>query len=309
MIVENIENTVVPQMDFTQNKMVSYTQFTMWSECPHKWKLAYIDKHKSPPNIHLAFGTAIHESIQEYFELMYNKSIKSADEFNIHSDFQERLLKIYGDYKEEFGNIATKEEIIEFVNDGLEIIDFFIQRRQMYFSKKGTKLLGIEMPILTPPHEKYPNVLLYGKLDMVFYDEDLKKVTIWDIKTSTRGWTKWDKENKLKMSQMVIYKKYFAEQYNIPIDSIDCKYFILKRKIPKDPMYPAMASRIQTFEPSSGKVTVNRVTKQLLEFIEDCFDENYMYRMKEYTKLPSEKNCKWCPFNDQPELCNKKNPN
>jgi hypothetical protein len=308
MIVENIENTVVPQMDFTQNKMVSYTQFTMWSECPHKWKLAYIDKHKSPPNIYLAFGTAIHESIQEYFELMYNKSIKSADEFNIHSDFQERLLNIYSEYKKEFGNISTKEEIIEFVNDGLEIIDFFIQRRQMYFSKKGTKLLGIEMPILTPPHEKYPNVMLYGKLDMVFYDEDLKKVTIWDIKTSTRGWTKWDKENKLKMSQMVIYKKYFAEQYNIPVDSIDCKYFILKRKIPKDPMYPAMASRIQTFEPSSGKVTMNRVSKQLLEFIEDCFDENHMYRMKEYTKLPSEKNCKWCPFNDRPDLCNKENP-
>lgn len=30
--------------------------------------------------------------------------------------------------------------------------------------------------------------MLYGKLDLVFYDEDLQKVTIWDIKTSTRGW-------------------------------------------------------------------------------------------------------------------------
>jgi hypothetical protein len=308
MIIENVQNTVVPKMDFTKDKMVSYTQFTMWSECPHKWKLTYIDKHKSSPNIHLVFGTAMHESIQEYFELMYNKSIKAADEFDIHKNFQEKFIKIYSDYKNEFGNVSTKDEMIEFVNDGLDIIDFFIQRRQMYFSKNETKLLGIEMPILIPPHEKYPNVMLYGKLDIVFYNEVLKKVTIWDIKTSTRGWTKWDKEDKLKTSQMIIYKKYFAEQYNIPIDSIDCKYFILKRKVPQDPMYPAMASRIQTFEPSSGKVTVNRVTKQLLEFIEDCFDENHMYRMKEYNKLPSEKNCKWCPFNDKPDLCNKKNP-
>ena len=104
---------------------------------------------------------------------------------------------------------------------------------------------------------------------------------------------------------MVLYKRYFAEQYNIPVESIDCKYFIVKRKIPKDPKYPAMASRIQTFEPSSGKTTMNRVTKQLHAFIEDCF-ENDMYKQKEYTKLPSDKNCRWCPFKDKPELCDKK---
>lgn len=305
MILENIEKTIVPEMDWDKYKMISYTQFSAWSECPHRWRLMYIDKHRQPPNIHLAFGTAMHETLQEYLDLMYNKSIKAADEFAIYEDFQERFMKMYGDYKEQIGNnFTTKKELTEFVNDGLNIIDFFIQRRQMYFSKRGTKLLGVEMPILIPPHKKYPNIMLYGKLDLVFYDEDLKKVEIWDIKTSTRGWTKWDKENKIKTAQMVLYKRYFADQYNIPVDSIDCKYFIVKRKIPKDPMYPAMASRIQTFEPSSGKVTMNRVSRQLLDFIEDCF-ENDMYKMKEYTKLPSEKNCKWCPFNDQPDLCNK----
>lgn len=306
MILENVKNTVVPEMDWDKYKMVSYTQFSAWSECPHKWKLMYIDKMRQPPNIHLAFGSAMHETLQEYLDLMYNKSIKAADEFPIYEDFQERFMKMYGEYKEQLGeNFSTKKEIIEFVNDGLNILEFFIQRRQMYFSKRGTKLLGVEMPILTPPHEEHPNIMLYGKLDLVFYDEDLKKVEIWDIKTSTRGWTKWDKENKIKLAQMVLYKKYFAEQYNIPVDSIDCKYFIVKRKIPKDPKYPAMASRIQTFEPASGKVTMNRVSRQLHEFIEDCF-EGDTYRMKEYTKNPSDKNCRWCPFNDKPDLCNKK---
>ena len=265
----------------------------------------YIDKLKQPPNIHLAFGSAMHESLQEYFELMYNKSIKQADDFNIHEDFQQRFMKMYRDYKEQIGeNFSTKKEIMEFVNDGLNIIDFFLQRRQMYFSKRGTRLLGIEMPILTPPHKEHPNIMLYGKLDLVFYDEDLQKVTIWDIKTSTRGWGKWDKENKIKMAQMVLYKKYFAEQYNVPVDSIDCKYFIVKRKVPKDPKYPAMASRIQTYEPSSGKTTMNRVSKHLYEFIDDCFKDD-TYQMKEYTKNPSDKNCRWCPFKDKPELCDK----
>ena len=305
MIIENIQNTVVPKMDYEKYKMVSYTQLSLWLECPHKWKLMYIDKLKQPPNIHLAFGSAMHESLQEYFELMYNKSIKQADEFNIHEDFQQRFMKMYKDYKEQIGeNFSTKKEIMEFVNDGLNIIDFFLQRRQMYFSKRGTRLLGIEMPILTPPHKKHPNIMLYGKLDLVFYDEDLQKITIWDIKTSTRGWGKWDKENKIKMAQMVLYKKYFAEQYNVPVNSIDCKYFIVKRKVPKNPKYPAMASRIQTYEPSSGKVTMNRVSKHLHEFIDDCFEDN-MYQTKDYTKNPSDKNCRWCPFKDKPELCDK----
>jgi hypothetical protein len=305
MILENINNTVVPEMDWEKYKMVSYTQFSAWSECPHRWKLMYIDKLKQPPNIHLAFGSAMHETLQEYLDLMYNKSIKAADEFPIYEDFQERFMKMYGDYKEQIGdNFATKKDLMEFVNDGLNIIEFFLQRRQMHFSKRGTKLLGVEMPILTPPHGEHPNIMLYGKLDLVFYDEDLQKVSIWDIKTSTKGWTKWDKENKIKTAQMVLYKRYFAEQYNIPVESIDCKYFIVKRKIPKDPKYPAMASRIQTFEPSSGKTTMNRVTKQLHAFIDDCF-ENDMYKVKEYTKNPSDKTCRWCPFNDKPDLCNK----
>ena len=305
MILENVQNTVVPEMDWDKYKMVSYTQFSAWSECPHKWKLMYIDKMRQPPNIHLAFGSAMHETLQEYLDLMYNKSIKAADEFPIYEDFQERFMKMYGDYKEQIGdNFATKKDLTEFVNDGLNIIEFFLQRRQMHFSKRGTRLLGVEMPILTPPYEKHPNIMLYGKLDLVFYDEDLQKVSIWDIKTSTKGWTKWDKENKIKTAQMVLYKRYFAEQYNVPVESIDCKYFIVKRKIPKNPKYPAMASRIQTFEPSSGKTTMNRVTRQLHEFIDDCF-ENDMYKQKEYTKLPSDKNCRWCPFNDKPEHCDK----
>ena len=305
MILENVQNTVVPEMDWDKYKMVSYTQFSAWSECPHKWKLMYIDKMRQPPNIHLAFGSAMHETLQEYLDLMYNKSIKAADEFPIYEDFQERFMKMYGDYKEQIGdNFATKKDLTEFVNDGLNIIEFFLQRRQMHFSKRGTRLLGVEMPILTPPYEKHPNIMLYGKLDLVFYDEDLQKVSIWDIKTSTKGWTKWDKENKIKTAQMVLYKRYFAEQYNVPVESIDCKYFIVKRKIPKNPKYPAMASRIQTFEPSSGKTTMNRVTRQLHEFIDDCF-ENDMYKQKEYTKLPSDKNCRWCPFKDKPEHCDK----
>jgi hypothetical protein len=47
---------------------VSYSQFSMWSSCPLKWKLCYIDKYKlGGPSIHTCFGTSFHETIQWYF--------------------------------------------------------------------------------------------------------------------------------------------------------------------------------------------------------------------------------------------------
>jgi len=298
-IIKNVQNTQVPAMDWTSAKNISYTQLSLWSECPHKWKMMYIDKMKQPPSIYLSFGSAMHETLQEYMELMYNKSQQAADEFDAQADFQKRFLTLYKADVDKVGeNFATKEQLIEFTNDGLEIIDFFLKYRQDHFHKHGWKLLGIEMPVLVAPHEDYPNVLLMGKLDLVMFDETTHRVVIWDIKTSTRGWTKWDKENKLKTSQMVIYKKYFAEQYNVPVDNIDVRYFIVKRKIPDNPKYPIMKSRIQKFEPSSGKVTQNKMVKNVRAFIEDVFvEKTHIYNTdKTYEKLASKKSCKWCPF-------------
>ena len=74
-IIENINKTVVPEMNWAYQKNVSYTQFSTWMECPHRWKEQYIDKIKQPPSIYLSFGTAMHETLQEYMELMYNKKL------------------------------------------------------------------------------------------------------------------------------------------------------------------------------------------------------------------------------------------
>jgi len=242
----------------------------------------------------------MHETLQEYMELMYNKGQQHADEFDAHKHFQEGFLGLYKGDVEKVGGVhfATQKELIEFTNDGLEIIDFFLKYRQDHFHKHGWKLLGIEMPVLLAPHEDYPNVKLMGKLDLVMFDETMHRVVIWDIKTSTRGWTKYDKNNKIKTSQMVMYKKYFAEQYNVPVDNIDVRYFIVKRKIPDNPKYPIMKSRIQKFEPSSGKTTQNKMVKNMRAFIEDVFiDGSHMYDTDNIdTILAKTDKCKskWC---------------
>ena len=97
---------------------------------------------------------------------------------------------------------------------------------------------------------------------------------------------------------MVMYKKYFAEQYNIPVESVDVKYFIVKRKVPENPKYAVMKSRIQKFEPSSGKVSQNKMVKNMRSFIEDVFiNGSHMYDTDKIdTILAKTEKCKskWC---------------
>ena len=125
-------------MDWENDKLVSWTQFSNWMECPHRWYLMWQEGHKQPPTIHLTFGTALHETLQEYLERMYNQSIKSADEFDMIQDFQERMVKLYDETHKKMGDhYSNREEILEFIEDGFAIIDFFEKYRQSHFSKSG----------------------------------------------------------------------------------------------------------------------------------------------------------------------------
>jgi hypothetical protein len=48
----------------------------------------------------MTFGTAIHETMQNYLEVMYNKNTAVADRINIEEYFEERLRAVYKeDYK------------------------------------------------------------------------------------------------------------------------------------------------------------------------------------------------------------------
>ena len=46
--------------------------------------------------------------------------------------------------------------------------------------------------------------------------------------------------------------------------------------------------------------------KRLSEFIEDGFDGEGKHIQKEYTKIASAKNCKWCEFKNKPDICDRK---
>jgi hypothetical protein len=132
------------------------------------------------------------------------------------------------------------------------------------------------------------------------YHEPTETFKIIDIKTSTRGWNDKVKKDEDKQFQLILYKKFFAEQFNIPVSNIDVEFFILKRKVYDHPDY--VIPRIQTFTPASGKVKLNKADKALNSFIGEVFDKKG-YKDKDYIPTPSKWNCTFCPFKDNEELC------
>ncbi len=204
----------------------------MYRSCPKKWALQYRDGHyTSESSIHMTFGTAIHETIQNYLDVMYAKSGAEADRIDIESYFQDRLSEVYksGYESNQKVHFSTPEELREFYDDGLEIIKFFKKKKGGYFDKKGWHLVGCEIPIQLPPHPDYKNIIYKGYLDLVLYHEPTNTFKIIDIKTSTRGWNDKNKKDEIKQFQLILYKQYFSQIFNVPVDNIEIEFFIVKR--------------------------------------------------------------------------------
>lgn len=305
-VVSNIFNFPTYE-EKKEHSKVSYSQYTMWANCPKQWKLTYMDGHKKDESsIHLIFGTAMHEVVQDWLKVIYNDSVKSAEEMDLNTMLRDNMAKEYKKAMAIYGvKFTSREEMNEFYQDGVEILNFLQKKRGEYFSTRHYKLVGVELPIYYPT-ETNENVMMKGFLDLVFEDVTMNRMVIFDIKTSTNGWNKYQKADKTKTAQLVLYKKFFSKQYGYPIDNIQVKYFILKRKLYEEVMFAQ--SRIQEFEPAAGSVTLKQIGNNFESFVKSAFNDDGSYRTDgvfEATAGDKNKNCKYCPFKDNHDLCAK----
>ena len=297
-----IKNHTPPEINYSFQRSVSYSQFSIYNTCPHQWYLSYIEnKNPYQATIHTVFGTAFHETLQKYIDVMYNESGAAADRLDLETLFTERFREVYSaEYEKTKEHFSNAQEMREFFDDGVAILKWIKARRNKLFTIRKVKLLGIEMPLLVGLTK---NVYLKGYIDFILYDEDSQKVYIYDIKTSTRGWGEREKKDDNKLAQILLYKEYFGRQFGFDVDRIEVEYFIVKRKIWEKSEFAI--PRVQSFKPASGKTKRKQAVENLNNFIKDCFDESGKPQIKSYLKNIGESSCKWCPYADKPELCNK----
>jgi hypothetical protein len=275
---------------------VSFSQYSMWSGCPLQYKLSYIDGlSESTSNIHSVFGSAMHETLQEYLSRCLRISKSQADKnMNTKEFLKEKMREFFVKESNDGADpICSKEELVEFLEDGYLILDYFQKSKNFnnFFSLKDDELVAIEQPINTKILE---NVNFMGFIDFIVRSKKTGRYRITDFKTSTKGWSKYQKSDPIKNSQILLYKKFYAELIDISPDIIDVEFIILKRKVAE--VEDFTIPRISRHVPASGKPSINKAWKGFSEFVESVFDSEGKYRTDvEYPKKPS-KLCPWCEF-------------
>lgn len=289
--VEEVENA----------KRISFSQLLDYLTCHHRWDLLHRQKvMKSIPNINLIFGTAMHEVIQEWLQVIYTVSAAAAEEMPLSNMLSEKLYNLYKEEKVKYGeHFSTPEELSEYYEDGVRILEYLVKKRSMYFSTKQVYLAGIETLLY---QELKPGFYFKGFVDLILYDEKEDKWIIIDIKTSKSGWNSYTKSDENKISQVLLYKEFFSRQFNIPVEKIEVKYFIIKRKVMEEAEYEVMKRRVQEFEPPAGTAKRKKALSNIEEFVQNVLSEDGEYIDKPYLPASNAKSCKFCIFKDS-EYC------
>ena len=273
---------------------VSYSQYGMYSSCQEQFKLNYIDKLGiSNANIHLIFGSAMHEVIQHFLDVMYNVTKKQALQLNLEQMLKDKLVEHFNKENEKMEDgvyPCTKEELGEFFEDGKAILTYFRNKLDKLYSKSGFELVAIEQVLNA---EVKPGVHFIGFIDILLKDKTTDEYIIIDLKTSTRGWNKYQKNDKIKTSQMLLYKKFYSDKYDIPLDKIKVEYQILKRKLYENVDFPI--PRISKFVPANGKPSINNAWKGFTNFVDSVYAEGGEI-IQEVFPPNKGKQCDWCEF-------------
>ena len=273
---------------------ISYSSISTFNKCPKLWEMQYL-RGEIPfkQNIYTCFGTAMHETVQTWLEVMYHDKVKNAKELDKHKLLYENMIKSYKQGKAQNGHehFSTQDELTKFWIEGKHILDFLEKKRGGYFSTKNMQLAGIETLLY---QEIRPGVMFKGLVDLVFYHPNTDRWTIMDIKTSTTGWRDAQKKNPNLTAQVILYREFFAKQFGIDKDKIDVEFFILKRRVPAEAEFASMQKRVQQFSPSSGPRKTKEVINSMNKMISEVLDEDGNFIDKDYKCGSPFGKCKDC---------------
>jgi len=262
-----------------------------------------VDGHKlDEGSIHTIFGTAMHEVIQEWLDILMNKSETMANSLdldeNLKSKFHEHFKSAIKEVDGQKVFPSDRKTLEEFYHQGTEILSYVQKHQKKLFPTQNTKLVGIEYPIDV---EVRPGVKYVGFVDIVTKNEKTGLITLYDLKTSRAGWTQAQKSDKTKISQLLLYKKFISDLFGVDPIQVRVEYVILKRMISENSPYPI--PRVSPFEPPHGKPSVNKAWTDFEAFLNDCFDGEGNYKTDTIKHKASKSNCKYCVFRERKDLC------
>jgi len=245
---------------------ISYSELKIFTECPYKWKLQYVDGLKGfTGNIYTAFGTAIHavceqsalgnlipEDYAEYFDIAFLEELKELDE--------KPTNKLIKEFREQSRSIFHK---------------VFPALQELF---PGYEVYSSEEDLYEPISELKFDRFLKGFIDLVVKTPD-GKYHILDWKTCSWGWDTRKKADKIINYQLTLYKVFWAKKHNIPLEMVETHFGLLKRTAKKN--------NTEIFRVTSGPKKV----KNALTFLEKA-----VINITRNVSIKNRLSCKNCAF-------------
>lgn len=205
-------------------KHISYSALAAFQCCPYKYKLLYEDRIRQPGNLFFAFGTAIHAVCEG--QLL--ETTLSEDERKGTSEWMAFFQKIFvKEIKENLspGNFTQDEKkfALELTNQGKGLVGYVLPELIKKFGK--FELVNAEEKL----YEKIEghDFKFKGFIDLIIKTEDGKHHVL-DYKTCVY-WDPKKRRDTMTLYQLVLYKYFYAQKYNISMEDIETHFVLLKR--------------------------------------------------------------------------------
>lgn len=272
---------------------ISFSEYSTFQQCPHKWFLNYVLKIPGDTNEELLFGSSIHDTIET---LLIDKILsKMAGNMTVvESVFKDNLKQqimsitdLVTLKKMQEGWVAPT--FIKQANGLFKELNIMNRFKEYTVEDVEIKLDG--MPII----ELEDATLVYkGFIDLVLKHKETGRYLIIDWKTSRKKWDIKAKEADDNFyTQLKLYRHFYSLKKGIPLDMIDLAFYNLPRE-----------------EPASQLMYRKEFTnEEISDFIESFADKctklyNFNHFQLDKMKITTKKNfCFRCPYNNI-AMCN-----
>lgn len=261
---------------------VSYSEVSIYQQCPFRHKLAYIDGlsvFESSP--YLDYGTIVHDAVENFLkgnpidiDLVHEKLRAVWKEKGF--DTEEFILKQTSKAEKQgwkYRHVAT-EGWLESSKNALQQLPSFLEEKF-----PGWRPVAAE-------HQLYESVQgdeegrFKGFIDCVIELPDGKHVVI-DWKTAgPRGWSRDQKRDFLKQAQIILYKHYWMQVTGKPSSQVKACFVLLKRD-------SKPGKSVDIVEVSSGPKSIEQANKMV---------SGMLRGMKTGFKIKNKMSCKFCEF-------------
>jgi hypothetical protein len=243
---------------------ISFSALKIFQECPHKYKINYIDgKKKFLGNEYTTFGTAIHEACERK---VLDPSVDPVDIFR--KKFDEELASLPSDFKQ-------NTELVESMKQqGIGLAEGIYDALKQYFG--SFKVVSAEEELfLQIPDTSFS---FKGYVDLILQTDD-GKYHIIDHKTCSWGWDAAKRADTITNYQLTFYKHFFSKIKGIDPKEIETHFCLLKRTAKKD--------NIELFRITSGPKKVQNALKVL---------NNAVHNIEKGVFPKNKLNCNYCEF-------------